>query len=88
MVDLERDILTFGFFETLESRHNDGAIQRCGKSPGKEALLECKAETRGENSSKGQKAKRGSTTVPGNTGYSANESPRCMIPTSQSDVSA
>jgi hypothetical protein len=32
MVDLERDIPSFGFFETLESRHNDGAIQRCGKA--------------------------------------------------------
>jgi hypothetical protein len=32
MGDLERDIPTFGFFETLESHHNDGVIQRCGKA--------------------------------------------------------
>jgi DNA transposition AAA+ family ATPase len=31
VVDLERDRLTFEFFETLKSDHDVGEIQRCGK---------------------------------------------------------
>jgi hypothetical protein len=60
MVGLVRDAPTFGFFDTLESHHNNEAIHGCEKSPGTEALLEGKAKTRGESSSEGRKAKRGS----------------------------
>jgi hypothetical protein len=51
--------VTFEFFDTLESGHNDELVQRCGKAHERRLLVR-EAETRGEKSSEGQKAVRGS----------------------------
>jgi hypothetical protein len=88
MVDLEREIPTFGFFETLESRHNDGAIQRCGKAQERRLCWNAKPRPEGRIPRRGGRLREDRPTLPGNTGNVVNESPRCMIPTSLSDVSA
>jgi hypothetical protein len=49
---------TFEFFETLESGHNDGLVQRYAKAHERRLLVR-EVETRGEKSSEGQKAERG-----------------------------
>jgi len=51
--------VTFEFFDTLESGHNDGLVQRCGKAHERRLLVR-EVETRGEKSSEGKKAVRGS----------------------------
>jgi hypothetical protein len=56
---LEREVPTLEFFETLESDHNDGLVQRCGKAHERRPLVR-EVEARGENPSKGKKAERGS----------------------------
>jgi hypothetical protein len=56
---LEREAPTLEFFETLESDHGDGFVQRRGKAHERRPFVR-KAKARGENPSKGRKAERGS----------------------------
>jgi hypothetical protein len=56
---LEREVPTLEFFETLESDHNDGLVQRCGEAHERRSLAR-EAEAQGEIPSKGKKAERGS----------------------------
>jgi hypothetical protein len=50
--------VTLEFFDTLESGHNDGLVQRYAKAHERRLLVR-EVETRGEKSSEGQKAERG-----------------------------
>jgi hypothetical protein len=52
-------LATFELFETLESGCNDGLVQRYGKAHERRPFFG-EAKTRGEKSSEGQKAERGS----------------------------
>jgi hypothetical protein len=56
---LERDQLTLEFFDTLESSHFNGLVQWSGKAHERRPQI-VGAEARGEKSSKGHKAERGS----------------------------
>jgi hypothetical protein len=51
---LERKAPTLEFFETLESDHNDGLVQRCGKAHERRPLVR-EAKAQGEIPSKGKK---------------------------------
>jgi len=57
---LEREAPTLEFFETLESGHDDGFVQRRGKAHERRPFVR-KAKAQGEIPSKGKKAERGST---------------------------
>jgi hypothetical protein len=57
---LERGEPTFEFFDTLESGHDDGLVQRRGKAHERRPSFR-EVEARGEKSSEGRKAERGST---------------------------
>jgi len=56
---LEREVPTLEFFETLESDHDDGFVQRRGKAHERRPFVR-KAKAQGEIPSKGRKAERGS----------------------------
>jgi len=56
---LEREVSTLEFFETLESDHDDGFVQRRGKAHERRSFVR-KAKAQGEIPSKGRKAERGS----------------------------
>jgi hypothetical protein len=56
---LERGKPTLEFFDTLESSNNDGLVCRCCEAH-ERRLLAREAKARGEKSSKGKKAVRGS----------------------------
>jgi hypothetical protein len=59
VVLLEREAPAPELFETLESEHNDGLVQRCGKAQERRSLVrETKAQ--GEIPRRGEKAERGS----------------------------
>jgi hypothetical protein len=57
---LERDKPILGLFETLESGRDDGIDRRREKAPERRSA-EREAEARGEKSSKGRRAERGTT---------------------------
>jgi hypothetical protein len=59
VVLLERETPTLEFFETLESDHGDGLVQRHGKAHERRLLVR-EAEAQGEIPSEGKKAERGS----------------------------
>jgi hypothetical protein len=63
---LEREVPTLEFFETLESGHDVGLVQRRGKAHERRPFVR-KAEARGEIPSEREKAERGSAGGVGNT---------------------
>jgi hypothetical protein len=60
VVDLERDQPTLGFFETLESGHNVGLVQRCEKAQERRLYSDVKPRLEGRYPWRGSKAERGS----------------------------
>jgi hypothetical protein len=51
---LEREAPTLELFETLESDHNDGLVQRCGEAHERRSPVR-ETETQGEIPSEGKK---------------------------------
>jgi hypothetical protein len=76
---LEREVPTLEFFETLESDHGDGLVQRRGKAHERRPFAR-KAEAQGEIPSEGKKAERGSAGGVGNTVPSRTDLPGARIP--------
>jgi hypothetical protein len=54
VVLLEREAPTLEFFETLESYHDDGLVQRCGKAHERRSPVR-ETEAQGEIPSEGKK---------------------------------
>jgi hypothetical protein len=63
---LEREVPTLEFFETLESDHDDGLVQRHGKAHERRPFVR-EAKARWKIPSEGKKAERGSAGGVGNT---------------------
>jgi hypothetical protein len=76
---LEREVPTLEFFETLESDHDDGFVQRHGKAHERRPF-EREAKARQEIPSEGMKAERGSAGGVGNTAPSRTDLPGARIP--------
>jgi hypothetical protein len=76
---LEREAPTLEFFETLESDHGDGFVQRHGKAHERRPF-ERRAEAQVEIPSEGTKAERGSAVGVGNAASSRTDLPGARIP--------